>query len=41
MVERTPERRVVLVKVENRTKLTLEKLLIEYVHDGSKIYSDC
>ena len=41
MVERTPERRVVLVKVENRTKLTLEKLLIEYVHDGSIIYSDC
>ena len=29
------------MKVENRTKLTLEKLLIEYVHDGSIIYSDC
>lgn len=41
MVEKTPERRLVLVKIENRTRETLEALLVKYVHPESIIHSDC
>jgi transposase-like protein len=41
MVERTKERRIVFVKVDNRKKETLEELLKKYVHEDSIIYSDC
>ena len=41
MVERTPERRIVLIPVDKRDKETLEKVIIKYVHRESIIYSDC
>ncbi|KAI5152248.1 hypothetical protein ENBRE01_2685, partial [Enteropsectra breve] len=41
MVERTPERRIVFVKVEDRKRPTLETLLLKYVHPESIIHSDC
>ena len=41
MVERTPQRRIIFIPVEDRKKSTLEELLINHVHPGSVIYSDC
>lgn len=41
MVERTPERRIIMVQVENRKKTTLEALIAKYVHPQSTIHSDC
>jgi len=41
MVERTPERRIVFVQVDDRKRETLESLLERYVHKESVIYSDC
>ncbi|KAI5151369.1 hypothetical protein ENBRE01_2094 [Enteropsectra breve] len=41
MVERTPERRIVFVKVEDLKRPTLKMLLLKYVHPESIIHSDC
>lgn len=41
MVERTPQRRIVLVPVETRNMVSLESILIKYVDPCSTIYSDC
>lgn len=40
MVEKTPERRIILVEVDNRKRETLEALLTKYVHPESVIPSD-
>jgi transposase-like protein len=39
-VERTQERRVFIVPVENRDSLTLQKVVHEHVRSGSVIYTD-
>lgn len=41
MVERTIERRIVVVIVENRKEETLVVVLKRYIHPDSIIYSDC
>lgn len=41
MVERTPERRIVLIPVPNRTKDTLTRLTTAYMESGSVFFSDC
>ena len=41
MVERTKERRIHLIAVEDRTALTLNAELKAKVHEDSIIYSDC
>jgi transposase len=41
MVEVTEARRIVLVTVKDRTRETLESLLVKYVHPDSIIHSDC
>jgi ISXO2-like transposase domain len=41
MVERTKERRIVLVPVDFRDKKTLEDILLTYVHKESIVISDC
>ena len=41
MVERTPQRRIIFVPVENRKRETLIELLVKYVHPESTIHSDC
>ena len=41
MVEKTKERKIVLVQVEDRKKPTLEALLLKYVHPESTVHSDC
>ena len=41
MVERTSERQIVLVKVDDRKRVTLEALLKKHVHPDSIIHSDC
>lgn len=40
LVERTPEKRIVLIKVKKRNEKTLTKKIKKYVHKGSIIYSD-
>lgn len=40
LVERTPERRIILIKLKNRNKKTLTKKIKKYVHKHSTIYSD-
>ncbi|CAO0796138.1 unnamed protein product [Mucor circinelloides] len=40
-VERTPERRVFLVAVENRNAETIKALILRYVAPGSIIHTDC
>jgi len=40
-VERTPERRVFLVAVENRNADTIKALILRYVAPGSIIHTDC
>jgi transposase-like protein len=40
-VERTPERRVFAVPVENRSMETLMGIILEHIEPGSIIYSDC
>ncbi|KCZ80316.1 hypothetical protein H312_02284 [Anncaliia algerae PRA339] len=41
MVERTIARKIVLVKVYNRKKETLEEFAFKYINWGSIIHSDC
>eukprot|EP01035_Chromulina_nebulosa_P026941 gene26941-35343_t len=40
-VERTPERRIFLVQVENRSEQTLLDTIYKYVKPGSTVYTDC
>ena len=40
-VERTPQRRVFCMSVENRTAQTLMPLIYKYIKPGSIIHSDC
>ena len=41
MVKRTASKRIVLVKVKDRKRQTLEELLKRHVHKDSIIHSDC
>ncbi|KAI5150749.1 hypothetical protein ENBRE01_1682 [Enteropsectra breve] len=41
MVERTPERRILLFTVKDRTAQTLTEKMIKYVSEDATIYSDC
>ncbi|KCZ75951.1 hypothetical protein H311_03061 [Anncaliia algerae PRA109] len=41
MVEKTIARKIVLAKVDNRKKETLEELALKYINCGSIIHSDC
>ena len=41
MVERTRQRRIVMIRVNDRKRETLEELLRRYVHPESIVYSDC
>ncbi|KAI5152418.1 hypothetical protein ENBRE01_2815, partial [Enteropsectra breve] len=41
LVEKTPERRIVLIPVEKRNRETLETLLKKYVDKDSIVHSDC
>ena len=40
MVERTPQRKIILIKVSNRKAETLLPLIKRYIHPESIIYSD-
>jgi hypothetical protein len=40
MVERTPERRIIIIRVEQRNADTLIPILLSYVHLESTIHSD-
>ena len=39
-VEKTPERKIFLIKVENRSEITLINLIKKYVHPGSIVRTD-
>ena len=41
MVERTPDRKIILIPVPDRKASTLEACLRRFVHPESRIYSDC
>lgn len=41
MVENTPERKIILIQVEDRKRETLEAILSKHVHPDSIIHSDC
>lgn len=40
-VERTPEKRIFAVEVENRNAATIIEIIRKHVHPGSTIYTDC
>jgi transposase-like protein len=40
-VERTPERRIFAIQVENRSAETLQRIIEQFVLEGSIIYTDC
>ena len=41
MVERTNQRRIILIAVDNRTKTTLEEKIKKHVSEESQLYTDC